>query len=175
MNVAILVHNYFEQSEFEDPINELTEAGFDITIVSSDKLELTAMQHVEQGSKFTADLLLEDAEPDQYDILVLPGGVINADSLRMQEKARTWVLDYLEQGKLVAAICHAPWLLVSADVLEGRRLTSYYTLQDDIRNAGGEWADSAVVIDDNLITSRSPDDLPAFNKAISNWMSKQPA
>jgi protease I len=164
--VAILVDNYFEQAEFEAPLQALKDNGVPADIVSTDQKDLTALQHVQQGDSFTADRLLQETESADYDALVLPGGAVNADKLRMNQKARQWVTDFLDAGKPVAAICHAPWLLVSADAIEGRRLTSYYTLQDDIRNAGGEWADFPVLVDRNLITSRQPDDLPQFCDAL---------
>jgi protease I len=170
-HVAMLVDNYFEQSEFEEPLKALKNEGVLVTVLTTnDKKSLQAMQHAKLGSKFQADLLLKDSKPEEYDALVLPGGVINADKLRMDEAARSWATDFLDSGRLVAAICHAPWLLVSADLIEERRLTSYYTLQDDVRNAGAEWIDQPVIIDENLITSRQPDDLPKFNAAILEWL-----
>ena len=172
--VAILVHDYFEQAEFEQPLAALKDAGVAVTVVSAAEKQLRGMQHAEKGDKFQADLLLKDAVPEEYDALVLPGGVINGDALRLNEDAQQWAASFLEQGKPVAAICHAPWLLVSADVVEGRRLTSWPTLQDDIRNAGGEWVDQKVVVDDNLITSRKPDDLPAFCEAIIGALQSPP-
>jgi protease I len=164
--VAVLVDNYFERAEFEAPLQALKKSGAQVEVVSASQKDMTALNHIEKSGSFTADRLLQDAESADYDALVLPGGVVNADSLRMNKKARQWVTDFLDAGKTIAAICHAPWLLVSADVVESRRLTSYYTLQDDIRNAGGEWADFPVLIDNNLITSRQPDDLPQFCDAI---------
>jgi protease I len=173
--VAILVHNYFEQDEFEEPLTALKDAGVITTVITAnDDLLLFGMHHADVGGKFQADILLSEADPDDYDGLVLPGGVINADALRVVEDAQDWAVDFLDSGKPVAVICHAPWLLVSADAVEGRRLTSYFTLQDDIQNAGGEWVDQAVVVDDNLITSRKPDDLPAFCEAILNMLSEEP-
>ena len=172
--VAMLVHNYFEQSEFEEPLHDLKSAGVAVTVVAADDEPLFGMHHAKMGSKFLADLRLDDANPEDYDGLVLPGGVINADALRMVPKAREWVIDFLDAGKPVGAICHAPWLLVSADAVEGQRLTSYHTLQDDIRNAGGEWVDQKVVVDGNLVTSRKPDDLPAFTEAFLDLLSQAP-
>ncbi len=165
--VAILLHNYFEQDEFEEPLMALKDAGVIVTVVTAnDNLEIFGMRHADIGGKFQADTFLREANPDDYDGLVLPGGVINADALRTNDDAQDWAVDFLDSGKPIAVICHAPWLLVSADAVEGRRLTSYHTLQDDIRNAGGEWVDQEVVIDDNLVTSRKPDDLPAFCDAF---------
>lgn len=174
--IAILVHDWFEQSEFEEPLNALRDAGAEVTVVSATgKKKLQALNHADKGGEFQADLLLAAASPDDYDALVLPGGALNADKLRMDETARQWVIDFLDSGRPLAVICHAPWLLVSADVVEERRLTSYYTIQDDVRNAGGEWVDLSVVIDGNLITSRQPDDLPEFNNALIDMLSHHPS
>jgi protease I len=174
--VAMLVHNYFEQAEFEEPLEVLRDAGAMVTVITTDDTkQLQGLQHVEKGDTFTADLFLQDATPEEYDALVLPGGAINADALRMNETAQTWVRDFLNEGKITAAICHAPWLLVSADVLDGRKLTSYATIQDDIRNAGGDWVDERVVVDGSLVTSRQPDDLPAFDGAIVSMLAQGPS
>jgi protease I len=170
--IAILVDNNFEQAEFDVPLQKLKAAGAQVTVVSTNTKELQALQHTAQGDIFKADELLESIDPEEYDALILPGGVVNADKLRMNADARAWVTRFIDQGKVVAAICHAPWLLVSADLVEGRRLTSYYTLQDDIRNAGGEWIDQPVVVDGNLITSRKPDDLEDFVEAIQEGIAK---
>lgn len=164
--VAILVDNFFEQPEFEQPIKALKGAGAAVTVISSAGRELHALKHADMGDAFMADMLLDDADPEEYDALVLPGGAMNADKLRMVSTARTWVRHFLEADKPIAVICHAPWVLISAGEVNGRKLTSYYTIQDDIRNAGGEWVDEQVVIDGNLITSRNPGDLPAFNEAL---------
>ena len=120
-------------------------------------------------------LPLADVRPDDFEALVLPGGVRSPDRLRVDERAVSFVRDFLERSKPMAVICHAPWLLVSADVVRGRRLTSYYTIQDDIRNAGGEWLDQEVVEDGNLVTSRQPSDLPAFNQAMLTLFAGMPA
>lgn len=170
--IAILVDNNFEQSEFDAPLQKLKAAGAQVTVVGTSTKDLQSLQHTTKGMGFKADELLENIDPEEYDALVLPGGVVNADKLRMNTDARAWATRYIDQGKVVAAICHAPWLLVSADLVEGRRLTSYYTLQDDIRNAGGEWIDQPVVVDSNLITSRKPDDLEDFVEAIQEGIQK---
>lgn len=172
--VAILVNNFFEEAELIEPKRALEAAGATTHIVSSQEGQLTAMQHdANRGSAYKVDVPLQSANVDEYDALVVPGGVINADRLRMEAKAREWVQTFLNEGKPVAVICHGPWLLVSADCVRGRRLTSYFTLQDDIRNAGGNWLDETVVVDKNLITSRNPGDLPAFNTAIVAAIAKQ--
>jgi len=170
--VAILVHNFFEQTEFEEPLRALKDAGAEVTVISASKKKLQGLNHAEKGDEFQADLLLSAASSDDYDALVLPGGALNADGLRMNEAAQQWVIDFLDSGRPLAVICHAPWVLVSADAVEERRLTSYRTIQDDIRNAGGEWVDQPVVIDVNLITSRQPDDLPQFNDALIHMLSR---
>jgi protease I len=172
-HIAILVDNYFEQAEFEEPLRALKDAGAEVTVISTKEMKLQGLNHVDKGDKFEADLLLDQADWVDYDALVLPGGAINADSLRVNEDAKQMVIEFMESGKPVAAICHAPWLLVSADLVEGRKLTSYHTIQDDIINAGGEWVDMPVVIDGNLITSRQPDDIPQFNQAISDLLEEQ--
>lgn len=172
-HVAVLVDNYFEQAEFEEPISALKDAGADVTVIAAKETPLQGLHLVDKGDKFEADLLLDRADWVDYDALLLPGGAINADSLRVNEDAKQMVTEFMESGKPVAAICHAPWLLVSADLVEGRRLTSYHTIADDIINAGGDWMDQAVVIDDNLITSRQPDDIPKFMEALIDMLSEQ--
>jgi protease I len=172
-HIAILVDDYFEQAEFEEPLSALKNAGGEVTVIATQQSKLHGMNHAEVGDSFQADLLLNQANSDDYDALVLPGGVINADKLRINATAQQWAVSFLESGRPLAAICHAPWLLVSADAVEGRRLTSYHTLKDDITNAGGEWVDLEVVVDDNLITSRKPDDLPKFNDALLTMLSTQ--
>lgn len=171
--VAILVDNHFEQSEFTEPLKELKNAAVEVTVIGATSKDLRAMEHAEPGDPFQADITLDEADSNDYDALVLPGGALNADKLRMNEAARTWVRHFMDQGKPLAVICHAPWILVSADCIKDRRLTSYYTIQDDVRNAGGEWVDQEVVIDGNLITSRKPDDLPAFCEALIALLQKQ--
>jgi protease I len=170
--VAVLVDNYMEESEFTEPVKALKAAGATVEIIAAEPEggKVQAMQHVEQGERYDYDKTLDEAEIDDYDALVLPGGAVNADQLRMQDKARQWARDIIEQGKPLAAICHAPWLLASAGVANGRKLTSFFTIQDDMRAAGAEWIDKDVVIDGNLITSRKPDDIPAFNNALISMM-----
>lgn len=168
-NVAILVHNYFEQVEFTEPKAALEAADHEVAVVTtSDDVSLTGLNHLEYGDEFEADKLIDEVHFEDYDALVIPGGAMNADQLRMNERAREWVNYCIDHKKLLAVICHGPWLLVSAGVARDHTMTSYYTIQDDIRNAGGAWVDQEVVEDDNLITSRNPDDIPAFNQAILN-------
>ena len=166
--VAVLVDNYFEEAEFTEPIKALRKAGAEVEVVAPKAGDIQAMNHAELSKTYTADKSLDDVRIDEYDALVLPGGAVNADQLRMNDKARIWIKKYMDLNKPLAVICHAPWALASAGVAKGRKMTSFFTIQDDMRNAGATWVDQAVVIDNNLITSRQPDDLPAFNEAIIN-------
>jgi protease I len=166
--VAILVDNYFEEAEFTGPRDALRKAGATVEIIAAEPEDghIQAMNHADLGNEFPIDKTLDEADIAKYDALVLPGGAINADQLRMQPKAREWVRDIMDDGKPLAVICHAPWVLVSAGLAKGRKLTSFFTIQDDMIDAGADWVDEEVVIDGNLITSRKPDDLPAFNDAL---------
>lgn len=166
--VAILVDNYFEQSEFTGPLEALKQAGATVEVIAAEPENgrLQGLNHIDKADRFEFDKTLDEARIEDYDALVLPGGAINADHLRMQDKAREWVRKASEAGKPLAAICHAPWLLASAGLARGRQLTSYFTIQDDMKSAGADWKDEAVVVDGNLITSRQPDDIPAFNEAL---------
>jgi len=164
--VAVLVDDYFEEAEFTQPIKDLRAAGATVEVIAPEAGEIHAMHHAELTDTYTAEKAIDDVRIDEYDALVLPGGAINADNLRMNDKARIWIRKFMDIGKPVAAICHAPWALASAGVTNGRKLTSFETIQDDMRNAGAEWVDEEVVIDNNLITSRKPDDIPAFDSAL---------
>jgi len=161
-----------EQVELTEPWNALKEAGAEVELLSTDSGEVQAFNHLDKADTFPVDKTVSDASVDEYDGLVLPGGVANPDFLRMDENAVGFVKSFVESGKPVAAICHAPWTLVEADVVSGKRLTSWPSLQTDIRNAGGEWVDEEVVTDGNLTTSRNPDDLPAFNARIVEEFAK---
>ena len=166
MHVAILVTNDFEQAELAEPKKALEQAGANVKIVAPKPGTVQGMNHDVKADTFKVDMTLDQANPNDFDAVLLPGGALNADSLRMEQKARDFVKSMDSSGKPMAIICHAPWLLVSAGLVKGRKLTSYYTIQDDIRNAGGEWVDQEVVRDRNWVTSRSPKDIPAFNPAI---------
>jgi protease I len=172
--VALLVHNYFEQAELIEPKRALREAGATVVIVAAgaEDGKVQGLDHVEKADVFIADTTLVQANIEEYDALVLPGGAVNADNLRMERKAHQWVRATLDAGKPLAVICHAPWVLASAGVAKGRKLTSFFTIQDDMRNAGALWVDSEVVIDGTLITSRKPDDLPAFTQAIITMLNR---
>lgn len=165
--VAVVATDYFEEAELMEPVKALKEAGARVDIIAPRSGEIQGLKHVDKGQSVKVDKSLDEADPNSYDALVLPGGAINADHLRVEEKAREFVIKIMdEMEKPTAVICHAPWILVSAHLARGRKLTSYFTIQDDLINAGADWTDEEVVIDGNLITSRQPDDLPAFNKAL---------
>ena len=164
--VAMLVTNGFEQVELTEPRSALEAAGATVHVVSPKRDRVKAWKHVEWGEEFDVDVPLDNARVEDYAGLVLPGGVMNPDFLRLDERAVGFVKRFFDAGKPVAAICHGPWTLVEAGVLEGRRVTSYPSLKTDLRNAGAEWVDEEVVADGGLVTSRKPDDLPAFNRTI---------
>ena len=170
--VAILVEENFEQVEMVEPRKALEQAGADILLLAPRMGEVHAMHHDERGDPFPVDIPIDQANPDDFDAVLLPGGALNADKLRMNEAARNFVQQFDRQGKPMAIICHAPWLLVSSGLVRGRTLTSYYTLQDDVRNAGGIWQDRQVVRDRNWVTSRNPKDIPAFNHAMIDLFSE---
>jgi protease I len=152
----------FEESELFVPLEKLRAAGATVQIAALKAGDIKGWNKTDWGKSVTADMAIDAADADAFDILVLPGGQMNPDVLRINEKAVELVLDFLDSEKIVAAICHAPWLLVEADAVEGRTLTSWPSVKTDIENAGGDWVDEEVVVDDNIITSRSPKDLDAF-------------
>ncbi|WP_119071866.1 type 1 glutamine amidotransferase domain-containing protein [Aggregatilinea lenta] len=164
--VAILVANGFEQAELTEPKRALEDAGAQVTIVSPEHDQVKGWIHPDWGDMFKVDLQIERADASDFDALVLPGGVQNPDHLRRLEAVQHFVRAFFEAGKPVAAICHAAWTLIDAGVVEGRTLTSYHSLQTDLRNAGAHWVDQEVVVDNGLVTSRDPDDLPAFNRKL---------
>jgi protease I len=164
--VAILVEDGFEQVELTSPKQALEQAGAKAEIVSPKHDKVKGWDHTNWGQEFPVDVPLEQANPNNYDALLLPGGVMNPDKLRMNQQAVQFVRNFFEQGKPVASICHGPWMLVEADVVRGRKLTSYPSIKTDVKNAGGNWVDQEVVVDQGLVTSRSPKDLPAFNQKL---------
>lgn len=156
-----------EQAEFTEPKKAVEEAGGEVDVVGIESGEASTMNSdVNPGDSFTVEKTFSEVSADDYDGLVVPGGTVGADNLRGNEEAVAFVRSFFEQAKPVAAICHGPWILVEADVVNGRTLTSYPSLQTDIRNAGGEWVDEEVVVDQGLVTSRNPNDLPAFNDKV---------
>lgn len=165
--VAVLVATEgIEQIELTSPWEALEEAGWQPVLISTESGKVQAFNHLDAADTFTAEHAVADVDPDDFAGLVLPGGVANPDALRMDEDAVSFVRRFVDADRPVAAICHAIWLLVEADVVRGRQVTSWPSLATDVRNAGGEWQDSEVVRDRNLVTSRKPDDLPAFNAGL---------
>jgi protease I len=164
--IAILVENGFEQVELTQPREALEQAGGKTYLISPQQGEVKGWQHTDWGDKFKVDIPLEEANAADYDGLLLPGGVMNPDKLRRNEQALSFVKAFFEMGKPVAAICHGPWTLIDAGVVKGRQMTSYHTIQTDLKNAGVDWVDEEVVVDNGLVTSRKPDDIPAFNQKM---------
>jgi protease I len=164
--VAILVANGFEEDELISPRKALEEAGAQTKVISPEKGKVKAWKFTDWGKEIPVDVPLETANPREYDALLLPGGVMNPDHLRRNTKALEFVKSFFEEGKPVGAICHGPWTLIDAGVVRGRRVTSYASIQSDLKNAGANWEDKEVVVDHGLVTSRKPDDLPAFNRKL---------
>jgi protease I len=161
--VAIIATDGVEQVELEKPREAVQEAGAQADLLSPKEGQIQAMNHdLEPADKFPVDKQISEASPDDYDALILPGGTVNADKLRIEDDVLSFVNSIFQDGKPVGVICHGPWTLVEAGLVKGRTLTSYPSLQTDIRNAGGEWVDEEVVVDQGLVSSRNPDDLPAF-------------
>jgi len=160
--ILIIATNGFEQSELEVPRDTLRKAGAKVDIASPDGKEIMGWDKKDWGSKADVDLKISDVRPGDYQALVIPGGVINPDKLRIDEDAMNVVKTFLADGKVVAAVCHGPWLLVQADALKGRRATSFKSIRKDVENAGAHWVDEEVVVDNGIITSRNPGDLDAF-------------
>jgi protease I len=164
--VAILVADGFEQVELTGPKQALEEAGAQTHIVSPNKENVQGWNHFDHADRFPVDVILEQANPEDYDALLLPGGVANPDQLRMQPQAVQFVKAFFAAGKPVAAICHGPWTLIEAGAVQGRKVTSWPSLQTDLKNAGADWVDQEVVVDNGLVTSRNPHDIPAFNRKM---------
>ena len=166
VRVAILVTDGFEQVEMTEPRRALDEAGAETRLVSPKDGRVKAWKFTEWGDDFPVDLSLAQARAEDFDAVLLPGGVINPDTLRMNEHAVLFAQSFLDAGKPVASICHGPWTLIETGKLRGRRLASWPSLQTDIENAGAQWVDQEAVVDGNLVTSRKPDDIPAFNREM---------
>jgi protease I len=172
IKVAILVANGFEESEMLEPRKALTDHGAQTFIISPEKSQVKSWIHDNWSNKFPIDSHLQDADPNLFDALVLPGGVMNPDKLRMNETAVNFVKHFVDKDKPIAAICHGPWTLIDAGGVKGHQVTSWKSLKSDLINAGAEWVDEVVVLDKKLVTSRKPDDLPAFNKTMIELFSK---
>ena len=166
--IAVLMTDGVEQVEYTKPREFLEQKGAEVTLLSPKKKgeKIQGFNHLTPGDKFDVELDVAEANAADYDALVLPGGVANPDMLRMSKDAIGFIRDFAETGKPIAAICHGPWTLIDAGVAKGRKLTSWPTLQNDLRNAGAEWTDQQVVVDGQVVTSRKPDDIPAFNDAL---------
>lgn len=174
VRVLMMATNGFEQDELMLPRQALIDAGAQVTLASLDTDPITGEKGGEKGESITPDTTVNEVDTGNYDALVLPGGVVNPDKLRMSGRAVEIVGEFMDDAKIVAAICHGPWLLVEADVVEGREVTGWPSIRTDLENAGAEVVDREVVIDENLITSRKPDDIPAFNRAVIAALGKVP-
>jgi protease I len=172
IKVAILVTDGFEEVELTKPRQALDAAGAKTTVVSPKDHKVRSWQHTDWGKDFPVDLALNKARPDDFDALLLPGGVMNPDKLRMEPAAVKFVKAFFDAGKPVAAICHGPWTIIEAGAAQGRHMTSWPSLKTDLKNAGAEWTDQESVVDGNMVTSRKPDDIPAFNKAMIDLFSR---
>ena len=166
VRVAVLAADGFEESELTEPVKALKAAGARVDIISLKPGQIQAFRHDEKSITVPVDRTLDSVRPEDYDGLLLPGGTMNADTIRIEPSVQQFVRAFAEASKPMAAICHAPWVLVSVGLIKGRTLTSYKTIQDDIRNAGGHWVDREVVVDGMLVTSRQPSDIPAFNREL---------
>ncbi len=166
LKVAILIEDGFEQFEMVEPRKALDQAGAETRIVSPRDKHVRAWNLTNWGDKFAVDVALDQAKPQEFDALLLPGGVLNPDALRTESKAVAFAKAFFDAGKPVAAICHGPWTIIETGAARGRRIASWPSLKTDLRNAGAEWMDREVVVDGNLVSSRKPDDIPAFNRAM---------
>ena len=173
--IAILATDGFEQVELTTPRDKLQAEGAEITIVSPKSGKIQGMNHDQKGDQVSVDATLDSVKPGQFDALVLPGGVANPDYLRVDKNAVAFVKDFLSSGKPVSAVCHGPWMLIEADGVRGKTVTSWPSLQTDLRNAGGNWVDEEVVRDGNLVTSRKPDDLDAFCRETASMIAGEAA
>lgn len=171
--IAFLLHNNFEQAEYENVNNQLKDKGYKTVLITTNKeKEVQAMnQDVDKGDTFTADIFANEAQVSDYDALVLPGGTVNADTLRGNEEAHKIINAINDAGKTLAVICHAPWVLINTGIAKGKTLTAYHSLQTDLENAGATFVDKTVQVDGNLITSRNPDDINNFVEAIDKALS----
>jgi protease I len=160
--VAVLATDGFEQVELEKPVEALRQAGAEVEVVAPHGGQIQGFNHHDKGGTVPVDRELAQADPSAYDAIMLPGGVINPDQLRLEPRAIDFIRSFVDASKPIAAICHGPWTLIDAEGVEGRRMTSWPSLQADLRNAGAEWVDEPVVVDQGLVTSRKPDDLPVF-------------
>jgi len=172
MRVAIVATDDFEQAELIEPKKALEEAGARTVVISPKQGQIQGVKHDVKADKVKVDISLAQANPDEFDAVVIPGGALNADSLRVEKKAQDFVRQIDKSGKPIAVICHGPWLLISAGLVKGRKMTSYHTIQDDVRNAGANWVDEECVRDRNWVSSRQPSDIPRFNQEMISLFSE---
>jgi protease I len=172
LKVAILIENGFEQVEMTEPRKALIEAGAQVSIISPQTAHVRGWNHTEWGDEFPVDKQLNSSHPEDFDALLLPGGVMNPDKLRMQPKAVAFAKAFFDSGKPVAAICHAPWTVIETGATRGKSIASWPSLKTDLQNAGAKWIDQEVVVDGQLVTSRKPDDIPAFNREMIKLFAK---
>ena len=172
--VAFLATDMVEQVELTEPWEAVEAAGGKPELVSLESGEIQGFNHYDKADTFHVDREVGDASPEEYDALVIPGGVGNPDTMRLDENAVRFVRDFFRSGKPIGVICHAPWMLVEADVVRGRTLTSFWSIKTDVQNAGGDWVDHEVVVDGNLVTSRNPKDIPAFNERLLELIERAP-
>lgn len=170
--VAILATDLFEEAELIQPKKALEQAGARTTVIAPHSGEIQGVKHDQKDQKVKVDITLDQADPGQFDAVLLPGGAMNADALRMEKKAQEFVRRIDQSGRPIAVICHGSWLLVSAGLTRGRKMTSYYTIQDDIRNSGANWVDEECVRDGNWVSSRQPSDIPRFNQEMIQLFSE---
>lgn len=166
IRVAILATDMVEEAELVEPRLALEQAGAETALIAPHGGEIITANHFDKAEAYPVDMTLQAAEPSDFDALLLPGGALNADFMRVEKRVQEFIQETDAAGKPIAAICHAPWELISAGVAEGRHLTGFHTIADDVINAGAEWSDDEVVVDGNMVTSRQPDDIPAFNQKM---------
>jgi protease I len=176
LKIAVIATNGFEEAELTETVQALKNAGFEADIIApqgaAEGGKIQAFRHQEPSVQVAITKTLDEVHPEDYDGLLLPGGALNADTLRADQKVLDFVKLFDSSQKPIAAICHAPWILISAGIAEGRILTSYFTIRDDLKNAGANWVDQSVVVDKNIVTSRMPDDIPAFNREMIKLFSR---
>jgi protease I len=172
--IAFLATDMVEQVELTEPWKALEQAGGKPEMISLEEGEIQGFNHYDKADTFRVDRTVKEASPDEYDALVIPGGVGNPDTMRLDEHAVRFVREFFRSGKPMGVICHAPWMLVEADVARGRKMTSFWSIKTDVMNAGGEWLDEEVVVDGSLVTSRNPDDIPAFNERLLELIERSP-
>ncbi|AGY58231.1 type 1 glutamine amidotransferase domain-containing protein [Gloeobacter kilaueensis] len=175
LRIAVIATDGVEEAELSEPLRALKESGAQAEVIAPHDGPIQAFRHHDKSTRIAVDQTLDRAKPEDYDALVLPGGALNADALRVEPRAQAFVRHMQQAGKPIAVICHAPWILISAGVVSGRTLTSYHTIADDLRNAGAHWQDQQVVVEGNWVSSRHPGDLEAFNRELLRKLAAVPS